>query len=158
MVDPQGQQLPYADAVFFEHLSSEILGRAASEGRFSFIERKVNDYELLMSNREEFEYNVFRWFRADRSDATIYINPNRRWRFPEYDTVNLAQAKGKIIADVVVGSNEEIIKPETMLNEEHLTYFAQSVRKKFASSRRCAKIPSSKQRQNSCETSNSAGP
>ena len=120
-VDPHGQQLPYADAVFFEQLSSDMLGKAASEGRFSVLPRKVNDYELLMSNRQQFNYNVFRWFRADRSDATIFVNLNRRWRFPEYAVVPVDQALGKPIADVLADDNEQIlIKPETVLQADHL--------------------------------------
>ena len=50
-----------------------MLGKAASEGRFSQIERKVDDYELLMSNRQQFGYDVPLVSR-DRSDATIYVN------------------------------------------------------------------------------------
>ena len=77
VVDQAGNQLPFTDQLFCQDTNRSMQATAAANGKVSFKDFKVKDYTLLMANREQGDYECYRWFRADRSDALIYVNINR---------------------------------------------------------------------------------
>lgn len=78
MVDPEGNQLPYVDRVYSVEISRDMIPSALAGGRYTMGVSKSIDYTLILSLREQGNYRVYRWFRADRSDAMIHVNLNRR--------------------------------------------------------------------------------
>ena len=77
-VDTAGNQLPYIDRLFSEDIRRDMEATQASRGRLDYSTFKVKDYTLLMANRDFGGYECYRWFRADRSDAMVSVNINRR--------------------------------------------------------------------------------
>ena len=77
MVDPEGNQLPYIDQIMFVHVTRDMLPSSIASGRFSMASSRVSEHALLMGERHRGGYRIYRWFRADRSDAMIHINLNR---------------------------------------------------------------------------------
>jgi ABC-type dipeptide/oligopeptide/nickel transport system permease component/ABC-type transport system substrate-binding protein len=78
MVDPEGNQLPYVDQVYSIAISRDMMPSALAGGRFTMGSSKSVDYTLILSLRKQGDYRVLRWFRADRCDAMIHVNLNRR--------------------------------------------------------------------------------
>jgi len=78
-VDTAGNQLPYLDRVRMSIRSSEMLNHSIAEGRAD-MQRcwAVNMYSTLMSQREDFDYEVYHFYPGDRSNYVIYPNLNRR--------------------------------------------------------------------------------
>ena len=79
-VDSAGNQLPYIDRVFYDIKKLELIGIAAANGSISMQTRHIRyeDYTLLMSQRETYDYEVYHWFSAVRSGWVLFPNLNRR--------------------------------------------------------------------------------
>jgi len=83
-VDPEGNQLPYLDQIYFDATNFKLVPIAAASGAITF---KIFDsmdlyYTLLMSQREANDYEIYHWFPATRSRYLIYPNLNL-WVDPE---------------------------------------------------------------------------
>ena len=78
MVDEAGNQLPYVDRIFCEHVAQGMMANSIAGGRFTEAVSKIRDYTMLMGARDRGNYRVYRWYRADRSDAVIHVNLNRK--------------------------------------------------------------------------------
>lgn len=79
-VDTEGNQLPYFDRFHWEVKSPELLGIAAASGELTLqtVWPPLNQYTLLMSNRERHGYNIRHWFATARSSMVINPNLNRK--------------------------------------------------------------------------------
>lgn len=79
-VDPAGNQLPYIDRFHWELRSPELLGIAAASGEMTLQTAwpPLNQYTLLMSNRERHGYSIRHWYPAARSAMVINPNLNRK--------------------------------------------------------------------------------
>jgi peptide/nickel transport system permease protein len=78
MVDPQGNQLPYIDRLLIEAPSKDMATSKLISGWHPIGVSKSLEYTLLLSERRRGNYRVYRWVRADSSDAMIHVNLNRR--------------------------------------------------------------------------------
>ena len=80
VVDTAGNQLPYVDRLLFEVKRSEMLVMAAAYGEITMQARHLmyDQYSLLMSQREQYGYDVKHWYPGDRSAYVISPNLNRR--------------------------------------------------------------------------------
>lgn len=78
MVDTEGNQLPYVDQVYSIEIARDMMASALAGGRFTMGTSKSVDYTLILSLRKDGDYRVLRWLRADRCDAMIHVNLNRR--------------------------------------------------------------------------------
>jgi len=80
MVDTQGNQLPYIDRLLFEVKSPNMIAISVANGEVSMQARHVryDQYTLLLDQREQYGYDVFHWYPADRSVFIISPNLNRR--------------------------------------------------------------------------------
>ena len=80
VVDTAGNQLPYVDRILFEVKRSEMLVMAAAYGEITMQARHLtyDQYSLLMSQREQYGYDVTHWYPGDRSAYVISPNLNRR--------------------------------------------------------------------------------
>ena len=76
-VDTEGNQLPYVDRLHFEIKNQLLIPIAAASGAITF-QIFVMDlhYTLLMSERDNGDYEVYHWFPATRSRYLIYPNLN----------------------------------------------------------------------------------
>lgn len=79
-VDEAGNQLPYLDRVSFQVRQQNMIGLAATQGAITqqFRHLRLEDYTLLMSERERGGYEVYHWFPATRSVFALFPNINRR--------------------------------------------------------------------------------
>lgn len=79
-VDEAGNQLPYLDRVSFQVRQQNMIGLAATQGAITqqFRHLRLEDYTLLMSERERGGYDVYHWFPATRSVFALFPNTNRR--------------------------------------------------------------------------------
>ena len=79
-VDQAGNQLPYIDRVFYDIKKLELIAIAAAGGSISMQTRHIRyeDYTHLMSQREEYGYDVYHWFSAVRSAWVLFPNLNRQ--------------------------------------------------------------------------------
>jgi len=76
-VDPEGQQLPYVDAIQSEVVeNSEILNMKAASGEIDMQFRHVTwtNYPIFIENAEKGDYRVLKWTLAEGSNATIRLN------------------------------------------------------------------------------------
>jgi len=78
-VDPEGNQLPYIDRLFFEIKQRQFVPLALSTGGVSMQARHAlfKDYTLLMNQREAYNYEVYHWLSASTSPWTMFVNINR---------------------------------------------------------------------------------
>ncbi len=79
-VDPEGNQLPYIDRIFFRQHSLRMLTLAAAEGAVSMQNKFIDNtlYSLLMNNAEKSDYSVYHWVSANRNSAMVHVNQNYR--------------------------------------------------------------------------------
>ena len=77
MVDTEGNQLPYVDRILMENVSAEMAPASTASGRFPIAGSKPKEYTLLVSERHNGHYRIYRWVRADSTDAMIHVNLNR---------------------------------------------------------------------------------
>lgn len=79
-VDEAGNQLPYLDRISFQVRPQNMIGLAATQGAITqqFRHLRLEDYTLLMSERERGGYDVYHWFPATRSVFALFPNTNRR--------------------------------------------------------------------------------
>ena len=78
-VDTQGNQLPYLDRVRINVRSLEMLDQSLAEGGASVQRcRTPSLYSHLMSQREQYGFQVYHWYPGDRSNYVISPNLNRR--------------------------------------------------------------------------------
>ncbi len=80
VVDAQGNQLPYIDRVVNDLRSEDMLAVTASAGDITMQMRhlRFEDHTLFMGNREAGQYDVYFWFRGERSNFVVFPNLNRR--------------------------------------------------------------------------------
>ena len=80
MVDTRGNQLPYIDRIFYQIKPPDMINIAASNGELTMQTSQLSysDYTLLMSQRENGEYDVRHWYQADRSNWFVSANLNVR--------------------------------------------------------------------------------
>lgn len=78
VVDEAGNQLPYVDQMRWEAVQSGMISAGVASGRFTFSINKSTDLTLLIDGQSRGDYRVYRWMRADRSDAMIHVNLNRK--------------------------------------------------------------------------------
>ena len=78
-VDPEGNQLPYVDRVLLDVKNAALVPITAGEGGITM--QAMNIYQkyntLLMSQREENNYEVYPWFGTSVSSYALYPNMNR---------------------------------------------------------------------------------
>lgn len=79
-VDEAGNQLPYFDKLQWELKSPELLGAAASNGVFNLQTTGLyfNNYTLLMSQRDRWNYEIRHWVPSSRSTLVLQPNLNRK--------------------------------------------------------------------------------
>jgi len=78
-VDSGGNQLPYVDRVLQDERIKSMHSVAASTGQPTFmLEIEFSDYPLLMSQRENYNYEVYHWYPGNASLFLIFPNLNRR--------------------------------------------------------------------------------
>lgn len=79
-VDPEGNQLPYIDQVFYEPKNADMVTISAAAGGASMQARHIRfeQYTFLMSERENGRYSVFHWYPGDRSAYGVHVNINRK--------------------------------------------------------------------------------
>jgi peptide/nickel transport system substrate-binding protein len=79
-VDPEGNQLPYIDAVSVLMANGEIINFRLLAGETQMQGRHVNlaNYPLLMENRERFGFRVYDWPRAAGGLIALSVNLNHR--------------------------------------------------------------------------------
>ena len=76
-VDTEGNQLPYVDQLFFEVKNYNLIPVSAASGATTFLIWTMDlSYTLLMSQREDNDYEVYHWFPATRSRYLIHANMN----------------------------------------------------------------------------------
>ncbi len=80
VVDTEGNQLPYIDRVVNDLRSEDMLAVTASAGDITMQMRHIRyeDHTLYMANRDSGQYDVYFWFRGERSNFVIFPNLNRR--------------------------------------------------------------------------------
>jgi len=78
VVDTAGNQLPYVDHMQWEAVQREMAASSIATGRFTFTISKPRDLTLLIDGQQGGDYRVYRWMRADRSDAMVHVNLNRK--------------------------------------------------------------------------------
>lgn len=78
-VDPEGNQLPYIDRIFYDIKPPELLPAAAASGNITMQAFNIQflNYTMLMSERESGNYDLYHWYPSERSQWTIYPNLNR---------------------------------------------------------------------------------
>ncbi|MFO7725604.1 MAG: ABC transporter substrate-binding protein [Oceanipulchritudo sp.] len=79
-VDPEGRQLPYIDRLYFEAKSADMLAVDAMQGGITLQTSgvSVNQYSLLMANRDRNRTRIKHWMMGERSLFLIQPNQNRR--------------------------------------------------------------------------------
>lgn len=79
-VDEKGNQLPYLDRVVVSKVSDKMLAIAASQGEVNFQDSqlKFDNYTLLMSQRSQYNYEVYHWVAGDGANWGISLNINRQ--------------------------------------------------------------------------------
>ncbi len=76
-VDTEGNQLPYVDQLFYEVKNYNLIPVSAASGAITFLIWNMDlSYTLLMSQREDNDYEVYHWFPATRSRYLIHANMN----------------------------------------------------------------------------------
>jgi len=78
-IDPAGNQLPYIDRITHELVQdAEIINMKAVAGEIDMQMRhiKLQNYTLLMENRDKGNYRVLRWTTASGSDYMLMPNQN----------------------------------------------------------------------------------
>ena len=76
-VDTEGNQLPYVDQLFYEVKNYNLIPVSAASGAITFLIWTMDlSYTLLMSQREDNDYEVYHWFPATRSRYLIHANMN----------------------------------------------------------------------------------
>lgn len=78
MVDSQGNQLPYLDRILAPKVNAEHVVAQICAGQIPVGLVRRDDAILMIENRDRGGYEVRRWLRADRSDAMVHFNLNRR--------------------------------------------------------------------------------
>jgi ABC-type dipeptide/oligopeptide/nickel transport system permease component/ABC-type transport system substrate-binding protein len=79
-VDPEGRQLPYFDRLYFDAKSQDMLAVDAMQGSITLQTSgvTVNQYSLLMANRDRNGTDLKHWMMGERSLFLIQPNQNRR--------------------------------------------------------------------------------
>lgn len=79
VVDPAGNQLPYLDRVVNDVRTIDMIPATASAGDISMQMRNIfyEDHTLYMENRKAGKYEVYYWFRGERSNFVVFPNLNR---------------------------------------------------------------------------------
>jgi peptide/nickel transport system substrate-binding protein len=80
-VDPEGNQLPYLDAVHFDVVeNAELLNLKALAGEVDMQLRNIlwTNYPLFIENAEQGDYRVLKWILADGSNCTFTCNMNHQ--------------------------------------------------------------------------------
>ena len=78
-VDPEGNQLPYIDAVHFDIVeNADLLNMKAVAGEIDCQFRHLmwTNYPLFVENAEQGEYRVMKWTLAEGSNALLHPNMN----------------------------------------------------------------------------------
>lgn len=124
VVDTQGNQLPYIDRVVNDLRSEDMLAVTASAGDITMQMRHIRyeDHTLYMGNREFGQYDVYFWFRGERSNFVIFPNLNRRidadkpdtaWKHAYLNKKEFRQALSLAInrKDIIRAEYDNIVKP-----------------------------------------------
>lgn len=79
-VDPEGRQLPYIDRLYFDAKSADMLAVDAMQGGITLQTSgvTVNQYSLLMANKDRNGTEIKHWMMGERSLFLIQPNQNRR--------------------------------------------------------------------------------
>ncbi|MCC5843530.1 MAG: ABC transporter permease subunit [Verrucomicrobia bacterium] len=124
VVDAQGNQLPYIDRVVNDLRSEDMLAVTASAGDITMQMRhlRFEDHTLYMGNRETGQYDVYFWFRGERSNFVIFPNLNRRvdddkpetaWKHQFLNKKEFRQALSLAInrRDIIRAEYDNIVEP-----------------------------------------------
>jgi ABC-type dipeptide/oligopeptide/nickel transport system permease component/ABC-type transport system substrate-binding protein len=77
-VDERGNQLPYIDRLMFREMKRELVTVAAASGEISFQkDMPFNEYTRLMSNRDEYGYDIYHWYNGNSSENLFLPNHNK---------------------------------------------------------------------------------
>ncbi len=78
-VDPEGNQLPYVDRILLDVKNAALVPITAAEGGITMQAMNIYQryYTLLMSQREENDYEVYHWYGNEVSSYALYPNLNR---------------------------------------------------------------------------------
>ena len=80
-VDPEGNQLPYIDAVHFDIVeNADLLNLKAVAGEIDMQFRHLlwTNYPLFIENAEAGDYRVMRWTLAEGSNVLLLLNHNHQ--------------------------------------------------------------------------------
>lgn len=96
-VDEAGRQLPYNDRIVVNDKSMDMLTIAASQGEVTMQGRYIRsqEYTMLMSQRQQYGYEVYHYLNGDGADWGLSFNLNRRTESKKHDTFD----KAKLLAD-----------------------------------------------------------
>ncbi len=124
VVDTHGNQLPYIDRVVNDLRSEDMLAVTASAGDITMQMRHIRyeDHTLYMGNRESGQYDVYFWFRGERSNFVIFPNLNRRvdadkpdtvWKHAYLNKKEFRQALSLALnrADIIRAEYDNIVEP-----------------------------------------------
>ncbi len=124
VVDAAGNQLPYIDRVVNDLRSEDMLAVTASAGDITMQMRHIRyeDHTLYMGNRDAGQYDVFFWFRGERSNFVLFPNLNRRidsdkpetaWKHKFLNKQEFRQALSLAInrQDIIRAEYDNIVEP-----------------------------------------------
>ncbi len=124
VVDAEGNQLPYLDRVVNEVRAIDMIPVTAAAGEVTMQMRDIRyqDKTLYMRNRAAGDYEVYFWFRGERSNFAIYpnlnriVHPNRpetRWKHQYLNEARFRQALSLAInrADIIRAEYDDIVEP-----------------------------------------------
>lgn len=85
VVDTAGQQLPYVDRIMWEVKTPQMIAPAAAAGQITMQwgELGIDNYTLLMSQREKNHFRLLHWFPSAR--ANFLMQPNNTRKYPPGD-------------------------------------------------------------------------
>lgn len=95
-VDTSGRQLPYVDRIVVDTKSTDMVTISAAQGEVSYQNHliRLEDYSMLMRQREEYNYELKHWINGSGAEWSMSLNLNRRVEEGDAESADKAKLLG----------------------------------------------------------------